>query len=394
MKKIILTIISLFCFFVFAYDANAEVVTDSRNVILYNLNDNTILYEKKKDEKVYIASLTKIMTLLVAAENIDDLDKEVTITEDMLKGLNGYAVYGLKVGDKITYNDLLHALYLKSSADAANAIVLSLGTNKEFVSKMNNKAKEIGLKNTHFTNSIGKDNKNNYSTVADLATLTIEALKNDSFKKIWEKDSYEMNDHNKIKNSIYSKVEKLNTNLGKNITGSKSGFTDLAKHCLVTTARISDVDYLAVVIDNKIEEDKSVVDTLSLFKYYSDNYSYKTILSVGSKITTIKIKNSAKKINILSTNNVKKYLPNSIDVDKLEYVYKGKTEVNKDIKEGYKLGVLYIKYNDEVLHKEDVVLNKAIGFVFSYYYIVHIGILILLCTLIAILKKATNKKGR
>lgn len=394
MKKALIILIAFVTFFVFLNNTQAEVVTDSRNVVFYNLNDNSILYDKHKDERVYIASLTKVMTMLVAVENINDLDKEVVIKKKMLKNLDGYATYGFKVGEKVTYNDLIHALYLKSAADAANAIVLSMGSNDEFVAKMNKKAEELDLKNTHFTNPIGKDNYYNYSTVNDLAILTIEALKNEKFKKIWEDKTYEIKDHQKMNNSIYTKVEKLDTNLGKNITGSKSGYTDLAKHCLITTASISDVDYLAVVIDNRIDKDKSVEDTLSLFKYYSENYSYKNILSVGTIITSIKIKNSAKKISVLSTNNVDKYLSNDIDVEKLEYKYKGKTEIDKNTKVGSKLGVLYIKYNGEVLHKEDIVLNKAIGFVFSYYYIVHISIFILLCILIGIFKKLTNKKGR
>lgn len=395
MNKIIYILIGIVTFFSFSIFAGA-VESKSSNAVMYNLNDTEIIYDKNKDDKVKIASLTKIMTILVAFEEIEDLDKEVTINKKMLEGTSGYAVAGFEVGDKVKYKDLIYAAYLGSAADAVNAIVISVSKDEErFVNLMNAEAKDLKLEDTKFNNTIGKDSRNNYSTVNDLAKLTIYSLKNEDFKEMWETKEYKINDDIELKNTIYNKVDKLKDEKFKTdyITGAKAGYTDKAKYCLVSTAKIDGVEYLLVTVDNESDKDYTAVDAVDLYKYYSENYSYKTILSIGQKITTIKVKNSPKKINILSPNNVKKYLSNEIDLDKLEYQYTGKTDIKKNTPTGTTLGVLKIKNGTDVLYKQDVKLNEAIGFVFSYYYLIHIGVFLILCVLIMHIKKKSNYKN-
>ena len=138
---------------------------------MYNLNDDEIIYEKDINEIKKIASLTKIMTCIVAIEN-SDLDSYVTVTSKAFVGLNGYAQAGFKVGDKVTIRDLLYGLMLPSGAETANMLAISIaGSNDELVKMMNDKAKELNLNNTHFSNTIGVDEDDNYSTVYDLAIL-------------------------------------------------------------------------------------------------------------------------------------------------------------------------------------------------------------------------------
>ena len=117
--------------------------TRSNNIILYNLNNDEILYEKNSHEPIKIASLTKVMTGIVALEKIDDLDREVLITAEMLDGLieSNASVVGLKVNDIVTYRDLLYALLLPSGGDAANALAINVaGSIDNFVKLMNIKA--------------------------------------------------------------------------------------------------------------------------------------------------------------------------------------------------------------------------------------------------------------
>ncbi len=394
MNKIVYLLIGVISFFsiVLCVDAK-EVNINANNAVMYNLNDNKTIFEKNKNDKVYIASLTKIMTVLVAIENIEDINDKVTITNKMLEGTSGYAVVGLEVGDEVTYEDLLNAAILKSAADAVNAITISVaGDEDKFVNLMNNKVSELKLKNTRFNNSIGKDSKNNYSTANDVAKTTIYALKSDTFKKIWNTKEYKFN-NKEIKHSIYNKIDKLSNKEfdTNNITGAKLGYTDKAKYCLVSTAKIDDVEYLIVTIDNEEDKDYTAEDAVILYNYFSSNYSYKTIIGVGKKITTIKIKNSPKKLDILQTLPVNKYLSNDIIVDKLEYEYVGKTTIKKNTPVGTELGIIKVKYEGKIIYKEDVKLNKAIGFVFSYYYFIHIGIFIMLCFLIIKIKKKVDK---
>lgn len=395
MKRVMYIIIFMFSFFAFCNVTNAsELKVNANNIVMYNLNDNNIIYQKNKDDKVYIASLTKIMTILVTLENVENLDDKVIITNEMLENTSGYAVAGLEVGDELTYKDLIYTAYLKSAADAVNALVISVAKDEDkFINLMNSTAKDLKLKNTKFNNAIGKDSKNNYSTADDIAKLIIFAFKNEDFKKMWETKKYKLNADTVFTNSIYGKVEDLKDKDFKTdyITGSKAGYTDKAKNCLSSTAKIEDVEYLVVTMDNEEEKDYSVKDAVALYKYYSSNYSYQTIISLGQKLTTIKVKNSPKKIDILETKAVNLYLPNTLMIEDLQYEYTGKTEVSKNTPIGTKLGTLKVKNGDKVLYKEEVKLNKAVGFVFSYYYFIHIAGFILLCILIAYVKKKTDK---
>ena len=176
LKYILLIIIAFTILPVYADEINLK----SSNVIIYNLNDNTILYEKNKDEKVSVASLTKLMTALVAIEKIKDLKEEIQfIQSDYDKLLEQDASSSsLKREEKHTHEDLLYGLILESGADCANALArLTYGNDEEFVKQMNLKAKQLNMTNTSFSNTIGLDDKNNYSTMTDMAILLKEDLK-------------------------------------------------------------------------------------------------------------------------------------------------------------------------------------------------------------------------
>ena len=149
---------------------------NSSNAILYNLNDGEVLMEKQADEKVKIASLTKIMTALVAIENIDNLNKVVKIPEEGLVGLveANASVAGFKVNDEVTYLDLLYGVLLPSGADAVQTLAYYIaGGNDEFVKLMNDKAKELGLNDTHFSNPTGLNSDNHYSSVRDMGLILL-----------------------------------------------------------------------------------------------------------------------------------------------------------------------------------------------------------------------------
>ena len=113
------------------YKKELNIGLKSKNIALYNIDDNTKLYELNSDEKVQIASLTKIMTVYVLTDYIKDLSKEVVITSEAFKDLNGYVQAGLKVGDKVTYEDLLYGIMLPSGADCVNAAIINSGLTKD-----------------------------------------------------------------------------------------------------------------------------------------------------------------------------------------------------------------------------------------------------------------------
>ena len=160
-----------------------DLELSSKEYLLYDLDKNMVLYEKDSDKIVSIASLTKIMTTIVAIENIDDFNETVYITYDMLKDVPwDSSVAGLSIGDEVTYLDLLYASILPSGADATNSLAISLtGSIDNFVDMMNDKAQELNLFDTHFSNTTGYDIDNHYSTANDILKLLVYSLSKSIF---------------------------------------------------------------------------------------------------------------------------------------------------------------------------------------------------------------------
>ena len=396
MKRLfkILIIIILFNIRV-VYAEEFNITSD--NVILYNMNDSNVLYELNSDDKVQIASLTKIMTTIVAIEHIDDLDSEVVITEEAFKGIEDYTQVGLKIGDKVTFRDLLYGVMLPSGADAVNAIALSIsGDTDKFVQLMNDKVAELGLKNTHFDNAIGMDSKDNYSSARDVATTLIYGLKNDTFKEIFTARTYKINSINKTLSSTligYSRSYGLDIT---DIDGAKSGYTDGAGLCLASTAVIDDVNYLLVTIHaDTTSRSNAVRDSLEIYNYYSSNYGYHNIITKGQEFKTIKVKwGKTKTYRVKARDDLSLYLKNSTRKNRIKYVYNGIEELTFLNKLGDKIGTIDVLYEGEKLATYDVYLDKKL----SYYHPVIYGVIvisfILMLTSLSAMRESKRKKKK
>lgn len=393
-KKILLM---LFIFFVGSCNVWAQDFDiTSKNVLLYNMNDNEVIYEKNSNEKVEIASLTKIMTAIVAIEKSDDLNKQVVIDNRTLKGIEDYAQAGFKVGDKVSIMDLLYGVLLPSGADAVNAIAINaFGGKAKFVSLMNEEAKKIGLKDTEFDNPIGMDSKNNYSTASDLGKLLSYALKNDTFKKVYTTKRYKIASLNlTLKSTLLTYGKTMNVD---NIKGAKSGFTDGAGLCLASIANYSDVNYMLVVLGaSPTVKSNAVRDSLEIYNYYDKNYGYKKVIKEGQLLKKIKVKWGKKKIyEAKSDKDVSKYLKKSISTDDLSYDYKGLEEINYKNKKGDKLGVVDVKYNDKLLVSYDVYLNEDLKYYHPVIYsIIAISVILMLISLKMISSSKSRKKKK
>ena len=370
-----------------------EFNVTSQNIILYNLNDFEVLYEERSMERTKIASLTKIMTTLVGIEENPVLDESVTITKESQKDIYDYTKVGFKVGDVVTVRDLLYGTMLPSGADAANALAIhTSGSIDKFVDLMNDKAKELGLKNTSFDNPIGKDADDNYSTASDIAKLLIYALKDPTFKDVFNSRKYTISSLGKTIEStlaFYSRAYGLDVT---EITGAKSGYTDGAGICLASTSTIDDVNYLLVTLgaDTK-NKSNGIRDSLEIYDYYSSNYSYQTVIEEDTIIKSIPIKwGKIKTYNIVNEKDLKLYLENGIRKNKIKYEYKGIESINYKIKKNDKLGTVTIKYRDEEIDTFDVYLDKSLEFYHPVIYtIIIISILVMYLSIKAILK---NKK--
>lgn len=389
-------------FLVFLFNINIvyaeEFNITSKSAILYNMNEEKILYQLKSDEKLQIASLTKIMTVITAIENNDDLEKKVEITKEMLKGIEEYTQVGFKVGDTPTIKDLLYGSMLPSGADAVNALAISTsGSISKFVDLMNEEASKLKLKNTHFDNPVGMDSDDNYSTTSDIAKLLIYSLKNKTFKEVFMAKEYKIDAINKtVKTTLTSYSRSYGLDVS-NITGAKSGFTDGAGLCLASTATIDNVDYLLITLgaSTKIRSN-AVKDSLEIYDYYSTNYSYQTVIEKNQKIKTLPIKWGKEKNYIITSNqDISLYLSNDIRKNRIKYIYSGLEEINYKYKKGDKIGTVKIVYENNTLYQYDVYLEKNLEFYHPVLYgIIIILILLMLYSLKHILKLRNYKRNR
>ena len=397
MKKILRFIIFLIIFYVpVVWGLEFDITSDY--VIMYNLNDDKVLYELESDKKAQIASLTKIMTTIVAIENSKDLEHEVVITADMLKGIKDYTVVGFRIGDKITVKELLYGTMLPSGADAVNALAFDVGGSIDgFVQLMNDKAKELKLVNTHFDNPIGMDSENNYSTAHDIAILLKYCLKNSTFKEIFESRNYKIESIGKTVSSTligYSKSYGFDVS---DIVGAKSGFTDGAGLCLASVAVIDDVNYLLVTMNADTKNRSNAVrDSLKIYDYFSSNYSYQKVIKKDQKFKSLSVKwGKVKEYDIVSDKDVLLYLLNSTRRNRIKYVYDGVEELNYKIKKGDKLGVVKVVYEDEVLTTYDVYLDQELEYYHPVLYVViFVCVVVMLLSVEAMIVKRKKRKKR
>jgi len=379
-KKISKILLSFFLFIEIIYAS--ELKLSSEKYILYNMNDNEVILSKDENTKTSIASLTKIMTVIVSIENIKDFNKEITITKDMLSGIDwDVATAGFKVGDKLTYNDLLYGAILPSGADAVNALAISIsGNKKDFVKLMNNKVKELGLKNTKFANVVGLYDENNYSSAYDMAQILKYALQNSKFKEVFETKKYTYSNGKTTRSTI----ERYNSNSNSNIsyiTGSKTGYIKKAGYCLASTATLNNVNYLLVTLNAfSSESGVHIKDHTKAYTYFDRNYGYKNIVNKNDDIVTLKtLYAKEKEITIKSNVEIDDYLKNDFDKNKIKYVYTGLDTISYFMDKGTKLGHVKIEYENKTLDEFDLLYNGTLTFsLLSFIWINKFKIILLI----------------
>ena len=246
---------------------------NSKYLEIYDLTNNEVLYEIDSDKVVPIASLTKIATIITAIENIDDLDKKVIITQEILDTLDDdVSIAGLKVGDQVTYKDLLYASMLPSGADAVHAIaILKFGGLEKLLNKMNELVVRIGLTNTHFENLIGLTDPNHYSTADEVRKLLVYSLNNPLFKEIYTTKEYRLSNGLKVKSTLY-KYNISNRDI-KKIVGSKTGYTSAAGYCMAALVNINGREIIIITLKAERNGKKyyNVIDTIKIIDFLNSN---------------------------------------------------------------------------------------------------------------------------
>lgn len=251
-----------------------EIQLNSKIALIYDRASGRIVFEKNGNKQTPMASTTKIMTAIIVLENTNLKD---VVTVDAKSSTIGGSRLGLKKDDKITVNDLLYGLMLRSGNDAASALAIYVGGSiQNFAEMMNNKAKELGLVNTHFVVPHGLDNEGHYTTAYELAKITDYALENDSFKKIVSTSSTSIN-INGIPKTITNTNKLLNSVSG--VYGVKTGFTNGAGRCLVTACEKNNMDFITVIIGADTSTIRTA-DTKKLIKYVEKKFELVNIKNI------------------------------------------------------------------------------------------------------------------
>ncbi len=362
MKKFIIFFLVFFILsnnIVFANDKENSINVDAQSAILMDYKTGRVLYSKNADDPLAMASTTKIMTAIIAIEN-GNLEDTVKVSKNATKAPP--VKMNLKENEEIKLKDLLYALMLQSSNDAAVAIAEHISGSVEiFCDNMTKKAKELGAKDTVFRTPNGLDSLDHHSTAYDMAVITRYALNNKQFMDIINKKQVSfktnMSNYDIInKNRLLSEYEGAN--------GVKTGYTGKAGHCFVGSATQNDMTLISVVLASGWGEKgkkQKWVDTKNILNYGFNNFSYESILSQNDCLDTISvIKGEKDNMPLYYEKDI--ILPLSKDEKekisiKLDYIKSLQAPVKKD----EKVGVANIYINDNLITQTNILTKEDIN---------------------------------
>ncbi|MDM8534509.1 D-alanyl-D-alanine carboxypeptidase family protein, partial [Clostridiaceae bacterium HSG29] len=355
-----------------SYDINVDDI-ESEAAILIDANTGQILFEKKIHEKLYPASTTKLLTALIIAENIN-LNQEVVI-DKLSPFTTGSRIY-VHEDEIFTVEQLLNALLIESANDVANALAIYYsGSVEEFAKVMNEKATSLGTLNSNFINPNGLNDKEHYTTAYDMSLISYAAYQNEIIRSIVSKYTYSIPPTNKVDETRYLKssnkflYSKTNSYLldyrGKKIfakydivNGMKTGYTDDAKNCLVSSAELDGRELIAVVL--KATGRNIYTDSRKLIDYGFNEFIEKEFFKKNEKIKDLQLNNFKKsKIDVLTSNNIKVLLKKDYE----ESMISTETIISKlelPLKKNEVIGNFKITYNDKIISSFDLISNISV----------------------------------
>lgn len=340
--------------------------------VVINAKTGQVIFDKDKDKKMYPASTTKILTCILALENSNMSDRVIVDEKTPFEVDGGHIA--LEPGEDLSMEQMIEALMLNSANDAAMVIGRHLGGNLENFSKMmNDKAKQIGANNTHYTNPSGLPDPNHITTAHDLAKMAQYGLRNGAFRyfvtkveghipptNIKNEERFLLNSNKMLYCDKIINVDGIETPIKyEGITGVKTGYTDEAQNCLVSSALRNDREYISVVLHSNL--DHIYIDSHKLLDYAFNKFNSETILKKNQIIDYNNKMNFVIPEDVicdLSNDN----LTENSDIFK-KYNLKKEFVLNKDkLKDEYskgdKLGTLKITQNGFEVANTPILANK------------------------------------
>ncbi len=384
MFKKIVVLICLCCFCsisVFAETSQTQKPNiTSAGYVLYNPDNDEVVDSINATVRMYPASLTKMLTALIAVDLSTDIDADkATVSENAIKSLYGTSssTAGLKIGEVLTVRQLLYSLILPSGNDAANVLAEHFcGDNYSFANLMNEKAKEIGMTDSNFANPHGLHDDNHYTTAKDLAVLADNFLNNETLAKIAQTIKYTFPATNKqgtrdIRTTNFMKIE----NSGyyyKYATGLKTGNTEQAGRCLAASAQKDGVRYICILLNCPEKWERwgyvrtEFLEAAEIFKYAFKTYETVKVASKGQLVAKHNVYETYNKnVDIVLENDVFATLPKDTDLSGVSISYKcDKLRADgllpNPVNYGDNLGKATVLLNNSVLGVSDTVANNTV----------------------------------
>lgn len=390
---------------VFNYIFADEVELNSPNYAVYKADNLELLIGKNEDKKISIASITKLMTAVVAIDNIEDVNKTQVIDTSAYSNILDpeLSIAGLQDGQELSYYDLLATMLVPSGADSALYLACTtFGDYDTFIAKMNEKAEELDMKDTHFANPTGLDDEENYSTLNDVAKLLRYVINNQTLKEIISLNRYTTTDE---KLTVSGTIYKSMSNYGlerKHIKGGKTGTTEEAGICLASYSVDDDGTELITIVTGASMFSSfpyNISDTEKIDGYIIDNYSIQDILTTQDSLLTLKTYCTKEdEVTFYPEENIKYYI-SQLDKDKINVIYSGIDTLSTKNKVGDKLGEAKIYYGNVLIDTVDVVLKDELHFSIIKWIKVHkeqviFGSLAFVCILALVITFVTLKKRK
>ncbi len=387
---IVLIIATLFSVTVISASAytptNFEI--DAEGALLVNMDTGDILYSKNADKRLYPASLTKLMTALVLYENTRDLDNEIiTVSEYAINSLQGTdsSVGGLKVGEQLTVRQMLYVLLLSSANDGANAIAEHVsGDIESFCAKMNERAQALGMTDTHYVNAHGLHDADHYTTPADMYKLTSVFLSVPDLKEVCYATKYKLEKTNKSPSRSFTTTNFLLLNNNEKCTaekykgqayyykyakGVKTGYTDPAGRCLVTTASKNGYNYMCILMKSPVynENGKKIRvefgDTKALYEWAFNEFEYKNILNTDEIIgeAPVDLAWDTDYVSVIPSKSLSVIVPKIADSSTISTEIRWYKEIyDAPIKKGDVLGECNLVYAGETLGTVTLIASQDV----------------------------------
>lgn len=350
-------------------DTNDLLIEDAGAALMYELNSGTLLYGMNIDQKMYPASVTKVMTCLIAIEN-GNMDDVVTVSESVVASRDPDGSNAdLVEGEELTLRDLIFCLMVASANDAGQLISEHIaGSTDAFVEMMNAKAQELGCTNTHFANPHGLHDENHYTTARDLAKIMLAALEHELFREAYSAKVYEVPATNKSEKrrllSTNYMIEKTMVDhyYDERVIGGKTGFTTPAGRCLAAVSESGDMKLLTVVLGGTTDLNQygvvvygSFGATGDLIDMGFDNYTTAQVLSSDAVLSSFPVSGGENDTQAVVRSSISTVVPSDMAVSQLRYEYiLDDGTLTAPVDAGQSLGLVRVWYQAKCLAQREI----------------------------------------